>query len=184
MTAKIKSQQGATVIEFPFVVLGIMVIVFGLVSIYRLMYVQTRMDSSAFMVAEAVSRTLNGTLDSRQYSAENLLEVATRMLPTGFERQKVGVVLDIYGEASNTPIYSVIAGAQCQESGSKVKPKSLVPVNQQVSSAFYGREATLIKLHLCVLEPFNPDSRFAIDGLVLPSELSSNAVMIGRHYAK
>ncbi|MEZ8099180.1 tight adherence pilus pseudopilin TadF [Vibrio bivalvicida] len=184
MTAKIKSQQGATVVEFPFVVLGIMVIVFGLVSIYRLMYVQTRMDSSVFMVADAVSRTFEGTQSLNQYSAEDLLEVAARMLPTGFERQKVGVVLDIYGEASNTPIYSVSAGSQCQESASKMKPKSLIPVNQQVSSAFYGREATLIKLHLCVLEPFNPDSRFTIDGLVLPRELSSNAVMIGRHYAK
>jgi len=184
MTAKIKTQRGATVVEFPFAVLGIMVIVFGLVSIYRLMYSQTRMDSSAFMIAEAVSRTLEPNPTSNHYLPQDLLEIAAKTLPSGFERQKIGIVLDVYGENSNYPILSVTAGAQCFDSGSKLKPTPLVPINRQVSSAFYGQEATLVLVRLCVSDPFNSDSRFAIDGLVLPNQLSSQAVLIGRYYAK
>ena len=51
MTIKtLLKQRRVASIEFPFIVVSSMVIVFGLVSIYRLMYTQTRVDSTAFIL--------------------------------------------------------------------------------------------------------------------------------------
>ncbi|KOO15251.1 hypothetical protein AKJ18_09625 [Vibrio xuii] len=197
MTIKTASKQrGVASIEFPFVVVGIMVIVFGLVSIYRLMYTQTRLDSTAFMLADIVARTFDDkgstaglTLDElidEQFVGTELRTIAQRMLPTGIASENVGLKLEI---RRHNPVSGDIksaqrtAGANCTVASSIESLSGLAPKSERDERALKGRTATLVQATLCVENPFSLDSQFELTGLVLPSRLTSKAVMIGGRYA-
>ncbi|WP_394126458.1 tight adherence pilus pseudopilin TadF [Vibrio hepatarius] len=197
MTIKTASKQrGVASIEFPFVVVGIMVIVFGLVSIYRLMYTQTRLDSTAFMLADIVARTFDdkGTtapiklkdLVNEQFDAQELLMIAQRMLPKGIASQSVGLKLEIRREdPASDRIESIplFAGANCTAASSIESLSDLAPKSERDEKALKGRTATLVQATLCVENPFSLDSQFELTGFVLPNRLTSKAVMIGGRYA-
>jgi tight adherence protein F len=197
MTIKTASKQrGVASIEFPFVVVGIMVIVFGLVSIYRLMYTQTRLDSTAFMVVDIVARTFDDkgstvglTLDElidEQFDAQELLTIAQRMLPTGIASENVGLKLEIRREdpgSDRMESIPLLAGANCTAASSIDNLSGLAPKSERDERALKGRTATLVQATLCVENPFSLDSQFELTGLVLPSRLTSKAVMIGGRYA-
>lgn len=198
MTIKTASKQrGVASIEFPFVVVGIMVIVFGLVSIYRLMYTQTRLDSTAFMLADIVARTFDDkgstvglTLDElieEQFDAAELRMIAQRMLPTGIALQSIGLKLEIRREdpASGRiePTPPLMYGVDCGTAPSIESLSGLAPKSERDEIALKGRTATLVQATLCVENPFSLDSQFELTGFVLPSRLTSKAVMIGGRYA-
>ncbi|TFH93249.1 tight adherence pilus pseudopilin TadF [Vibrio ouci] len=197
MTIKTASKQrGVASIEFPFVVVGIMVIVFGLVSIYRLMYTQTRLDSTAFMLADIVARTFDDkgstaglTLDElidEQFVGTELLTIAQRMLPTGITSENVGLKLEIRRQnPASGDIKSTqrTAGANCTAASSIESLSGLAPKSERDERALKGRTATLVQATLCVEKPFSLDSQFELTGFVLPNRLTSKAVMIGGRYA-
>lgn len=197
MTIKTASKQrGVASIEFPFVVVGIMVIVFGLVSIYRLMYTQTRLDSTAFMLADIVARTFDDkgstvglTLDElldEQFDAQELMTITQRMLPTGITSESVGLKLEIRRQdPASGDIKSAqrTAGANCTAASSIESLSGLAPQSERDERALKGRTATLVQATLCVENPFSLDSQFELSGFVLPNRLTSKAVMIGGRYA-
>lgn len=197
MTIKTASKQrGVASIEFPFVVVGIMVIVFGLVSIYRLMYTQTRLDSTAFMLADIVARTFDDkgstaglTLDElidEQFVGTELLTIAQRMLPTGITSENVGLKLEIRRQnpaSSDIKSAQRTAGANCTAVSSIENLSGLAPKSERDERALKGRTATLVQATLCIENPFSLDSQFELTGFVLPSRLTSKAVMIGGRYA-
>jgi tight adherence protein F len=197
MTIKISSKQhGVASIEFPFFVVGIMVITFGLVSIYRLMYTQTRVDSTVFMLADIVARTFDDkeptaamTLDElidAQFAATELLTIARRMLPTGIAPENVGLKLEILRQNRASGVMKSaqrIAGANCIAASSIEKQVGLAPKSERDERALKGRTATLVQATLCVENPFSLDSQFEFTGFVLPNRLTSKAVMIGGRYA-
>ena len=190
-------QRGVASIEFPFFVVGIMVITIGLVSIYRLMYTQTRIDSTAFMLADIVARTFDDkepniamTLDEwidAQYKASELLTIARRMLPTGIAPENVGLKLEILRQnlASGTieKLPPLIDGANCIVTSSIENLVGLAPKSERDERALKGRTATLVQATLCVENPFSLDSQFEFTSFLLPDHLTSKAVMIGGRYA-
>lgn len=201
MTTKLlRQQRGVASVEFPFVVVGIMVIAFGLVSIYRLIYTQARLDSTAFMLADVVARTFDDKLViasladgkslkesvNQQLSAKDLLTIAQRMLPSGFDDDNVSLVIDVRRQDPVTGLpgsVSLVQGANCAAASSIDALSDLAPKSQREEKSLKGRTATLIQATLCVEQPFSRDSQFELSGLVLPARLSSSAVMIGGRYA-
>lgn len=201
MTTKLlRQQKGVASVEFPFVVVGIMVIAFGLVSIYRLIYTQARLDSTAFMLADVVARTFDDKLViasladgkslkesvNQQLSAKDLLTIAQRMLPSGFDDDNVSLVIDVRRQDPVTGLpdsVSLVQGANCPAASSINALSQLAPKSQREEKSLKGRTATLIQATLCVEQPFSRDSQFELSGLVLPARLSSSAVMIGGRYA-
>ncbi|MFM2587865.1 tight adherence pilus pseudopilin TadF [Vibrio sp. TBV020] len=208
MTVKLRLRQaGATAIEFPFVVIGIMVIVFGLVSIYRLMHLQTRLDSAAFMVTNAVSRTFNdnatislagapaGT-DTKslswqinQLDIEDVFAVVIRTLPKHLDSSQIGLELEIRRAHPTTQKVEIFSGSSqggvnCSSNESVSQLDSLAPTSQRPETSLNDRKATLVQTTICINQPFSADSQFVLSGVVLPEFLSSKAVMLGRHYAR
>jgi tight adherence protein F len=201
MTTKLlRQQRGVASVEFPFVVVGIMVIAFGLVSIYRLIYTQARLDSTAFMLADVVARTFDDKLViasladgkslkesvNQQLSAKDLLTIVQRMLPSGFDDDNVSLVIDVRRQDPVTGLpdsVSLVQGANCAATASIDALSELAPKSQREEKSLKGRTATLIQATLCVEQPFSRDSQFELSGLVLPARLSSSAVMIGGRYA-
>ncbi|MCG9649082.1 hypothetical protein L1D24_10945 [Vibrio brasiliensis] len=201
MTTKLlRQQRGVASVEFPFVVVGIMVIALGLVSIYRLIYTQARLDSTAFMLADVVARTFDDKLViasladgkslkesvNQQLSAKDLLTIAQRMLPSGFDDDNVSLVIDVRRQDPVTGLpdsVSLVQGANCAAASSIDALSDLAPKSQREEKSLKGRTATLIQATLCVEQPFSRDSQFELSGLVLPARLSSSAVMIGGRYA-
>ncbi|MCG9750317.1 hypothetical protein L1D54_07485 [Vibrio brasiliensis] len=201
MTTKLlRQQRGVASVEFPFVVVGIMIIAFGLVSIYRLIYTQARLDSTAFMLADVVARTFDDKLViasladgkslkesvNQQLSAKDLLTIAQRMLPSGFDDDNVSLVIDVRRQDPVTGLpdsVSLVQGANCAAASSIDALSELAPKSQREEKSLKGRTATLIQATLCVEQPFSRDSQFELSGLVLPARLSSSAVMIGGRYA-
>lgn len=198
MTSKTSSKQrGVASIEFPFIVVGSLVIVFGLVSIYRLMYTQTRLDSTAFMLADIVARTfddkeLNPAIASdgrsyAQFTARELLTIARRTLPMGIAPENVGLKLEMLRQNSASgdieQLPPLIDGANCIVSPSIKNFSGLAPQSERDEKALKGRTATLVQATICVENPFSLASQFEFIGLVLPNRLTSKAVMIGGRYA-
>ncbi|MCG9784346.1 hypothetical protein L1D52_18500 [Vibrio brasiliensis] len=202
MTTKLlRQQRGVASVEFPFVVVGIMVIAFGLVSIYRLIYTQARLDSTAFMLADVVARTFDDKLViasladgkslkesvNQQLSAKDLLTIAQRMLPSGLDDDNVSLVIDVRLQDPVTGLIrdpvQLVQGANCPAASSINALSELAPKSQREEKSLKGRTATLIQATLCVEQPFSRDSQFELSGLVLPARLSSSAVMIGGRYA-
>ncbi|WP_281629466.1 tight adherence pilus pseudopilin TadF [Vibrio sp. St2] len=188
MMRSVSKQNGATVIEFPFVVLGILTIVLGLFAVYKLLYLQSRVDSTAYSMASAAARALVPQGSAIAYddaSANQLLSVAQRSLPTGFEAERIGLVLEIRTvTAGLTELVTQKAGSDCEVEQTIDALSALAPVSRSSIASLRGKTASLYQVTLCVSEPLESDSAiFNWLPLPLPTSMRSQATMIGRRYS-
>lgn len=204
MTIKwIHKQRGVASVEFVYIVVAIMVIVFGLVSIYRLMYTQTRLDTTAYTIAEVVSRTFDDKelapsqplkdLVDNQFDAADLRTLTKRMLPAGIAIESIGIAIQIRRQIPASvksgldkfeTDFTLRAGTSCEFSSTIDQLAALAPKSQRTEVSLNGRVATLVQAKVCIENPFSLESQFALTGFVLPTRLSSEAVMVGGRYAR
>ncbi|EAP95175.1 tight adherence pilus pseudopilin TadF [Vibrio splendidus] len=178
----LKKQTGSAAIEFPFVVLALMIILWGLVAVYRLFSLQTQLDSVAYNLVNAVSLTQlkpeqgpNGLPNTLK---DQLLDLAERYLPQDIKRSDIGLVLEsrvFDTTASNWEYKHIHAGIICQKYTPIDQLETLI-VEGSGDPALVGRPSTLVQLTLCVNTPFD------YKRLDPPKTLSSSSVVIGKHY--
>ncbi|MFA0550773.1 tight adherence pilus pseudopilin TadF [Vibrio lentus] len=178
----LKKQTGSAAIEFPFVVLALMIILWGLVAVYRLFSLQTQLDSVTYNLVNAVSLTQlkpeqgpNGLPNTLK---DQLLDLAERYLPHDIKRSDIGLVLEsrvFDTTASNWEYKHIHAGSICQKYTPIDQLETLI-VEGSGDPALVGRPSTLVQLTLCVNTPFD------YKRLDLPKTLSSSSVVIGKHY--
>ncbi|MEZ8241438.1 tight adherence pilus pseudopilin TadF [Vibrio splendidus] len=177
-----KKQAGSAAIEFPFVVLALMIILWGLVATYRLFNLQTQLDNVTYNLVNAVSLTQlkpeqgpNGLPNTLK---DQLLDLAERYLPQDIERNDIGLLLEsrVFDTAAAKWEYKYIyAGITCQNDTPREQIKALI-VEGSGDPALVGRPSTLVQLTLCVNTPFD------YKRLNLPKTLSSSSAVIGKHY--
>ncbi|MEZ8348272.1 hypothetical protein BCT41_02430 [Vibrio splendidus] len=178
----LKKQTGSAAIEFPFVVLALMIILWGLVAVYRLFSLQTQLDSVTYNLVNAVSLTQlkpeqgpNGLPNTLK---DQLLDLAERYLPQNIKRSDIGLVLEsrvFDTTASNWEYKHIHAGIICQKYTPIDQLETLI-VEGSGDPALVGRPSTLVQLTLCVNTPFD------YKRLDPPKTLSSSSVVIGKHY--
>ncbi|MEZ9245344.1 tight adherence pilus pseudopilin TadF [Vibrio lentus] len=178
----LKKQTGSAAIEFPFVVLALMIILWGLVAVYRLFSLQTQLDSVTYNLVNAVSLTQlkpeqgpNGLPNTLK---DQLLDLAERYLPQDIKRSDIGLVLEsrvFDTTASNWEYKHIHAGIICQKYIPIDQLETLI-VEGSGDPALVGRPSTLVQLTLCVNTPFD------YKRLDLPKRLSSSSAVIGKHY--
>ncbi|MBU2909077.1 hypothetical protein BCU90_05005 [Vibrio lentus] len=178
----LKKQTGSAAIEFPFVVLALMIILWGLVAVYRLFSLQTQLDSVTYNLVNAVSLTQlkpeqgpNGLPNTLK---DQLLDLAERYLPQDIKRSDIGLVLEsrvFDTTASNWEYKHIHAGIICQKYTPIDQLETLI-VEGSGDPALVGRPSTLVQLTLCVNTPFD------YKRLDPPKTLSSSSVVIGKHY--
>ncbi|MGR3961553.1 tight adherence pilus pseudopilin TadF [Vibrio lentus] len=178
----LKKQTGSAAIEFPFVVLALMIILWGLVTVYRLFSLQTQLDSVTYNLVNAVSLTQlkpeqgpNGLPNTLK---DQLLDLAERYLPQDIKRSDIGLVLEsrvFDTTASNWEYKHIHAGIICQKYTPIDQLETLI-VEGSGDPALVGRPSTLVQLTLCVNTPFD------YKRLDPPKTLSSSSVVIGKHY--
>ena len=177
-----KKQAGSAAIEFPFVVLALMIILWGLVATYRLFNLQTQLDNVTYNLVNAVSLTQlkpeqgpNGLPNTLK---DQLLDLAERYLPQDIKRSDIGLVLEsrvFDTTASNWEYKYIHAGIDCQ-SDTPIDQLETLIVEGSGDLALKGRLSTLVQLTLCVNTPFD------YKRLDLPKRLSSSSAVIGKHY--
>ena len=177
-----KKQAGSAAIEFPFVVLALMIILWGLVATYRLFNLQTQLDNVTYNLVNAVSLTQlkpeqgpNGLPNTLK---NQLLVLAERYLPQDIERNDIGLLLEsrVFDTAAAKWEYKYIyAGITCQKYTPIDQLETLI-VEGSGDPALDGRPSTLVQLTLCVNTPFD------YKRLNLPKTLSSSSAVIGKHY--
>jgi len=177
-----KKQAGSAAIEFPFVVLALMIILWGLVATYRLFNLQTQLDNVTYNLVNAVSLTQlkpeqgpNGLPNTLK---DQLLDLAERYLPQNIKRSDIGLVLEsrvFDTTASNWEYKHIHAGIICQKYTPIDQLETLI-VEGSGAPALVGRPSTLVQLTLCVNTPFD------YKRLDPPKTLSSSSVVIGKHY--
>ncbi|MEZ9513934.1 tight adherence pilus pseudopilin TadF [Vibrio splendidus] len=178
----LKKQTGSAAIEFPFVVLALMIILWGLVAVYRLFSLQTQLDNVTYNLVNAVSLTQlkpeqgpNGLPNTLK---DQLLDLAERYLPQDIKRSDIGLVLEsrvFDTTASNWEYKHIHAGIICQKYTPIDQLETLI-VEGSGDPALVGRPSTLVQLTLCVNTPFD------YKRLDPPKTLSSSSVVIGKHY--
>lgn len=177
-----KKQAGSAAIEFPFVVLALMIILWGLVAVYRLFNLQTQLDNVTYNLVNAVSLTQlkpeqgpNGLPNTLK---DQLLDLAERYLPQDIKRSNIGLVLEsrvFDTTASNWEYKHIYAGLNCKNDTPIERLKALI-VEGSGDPALDGKPSTLIQLTLCVNTPFD------YKRLELPKTLSSSSAVVGKHY--
>ncbi|MDL5029314.1 hypothetical protein L4C44_08120 [Vibrio satsumensis] len=177
-----KKQAGSAAIEFPFVVLALMIILWGLVAVYRLFSLQTQLDNVTYNLVNAVSLTQlkpeqgpNGLPNTLK---NQLLALAERYLPQDIERNDIGLLLEsrvFDTAASNWEYKHIHAGITCQ-SDTPIEQLTALVVEGSGDPALDGRPSTLVQLTLCVNTPFD------YKRLDPPKTLSSSSAVIGKHY--
>lgn len=178
----LKKQTGSAAIEFPFVVLALMIILWGLVAVYRLFNLQIQLDNVTYNLVNAVSLTQlkpeqgpNGLPNTLK---DQLLDLAERYLPQDIKRRDIGLVLEsrvFDTTASNWEYKHIHAGIICQKYTPIDQLETLI-VEGSGDPALVGRPSTLVQLTLCVNTPFD------YKRLDPPKTLSSSSVVIGKHY--
>ena len=178
----LKKQTGSAAIEFPFVVLALMIILWGLVAVYRLFSLQTQLDSVTYNLVNAVSLTQlkpeqgpNGLPNTLK---DQLLDLAERYLPQDIKRSDIGLVLEsrvFDTTASNWEYKHIHTGIICQKYTPIDQLETLI-VEGSGDPALVGRPSTLVQLTLCVNTPFD------YKRLDPPKTLSSSSAVIGKHY--
>ncbi|WP_435250035.1 tight adherence pilus pseudopilin TadF [Vibrio sp. nBUS_14] len=177
-----KKQAGSAAIEFPFVVLALMIILWGLVAIYRLFNLQIQLDNVTYNLVNAVSLTQlkpeqgpNGLPNTLK---DQLLDLAERYLPQDIKRSNIGLLLEsrVFDIATSTWEYKhLYAGSDCQ-SDRPIEQLTEMLVVGSGDPALDGRPSTLVQLTLCVETPFS------YERLALPNNLKSSSVVVGKHY--
>ncbi|MGF1753181.1 hypothetical protein L4C33_06230 [Vibrio makurazakiensis] len=179
------NQNGSTVIEFPFVVLALMVLLWGFVASYRLFYTQIQLDTAAYNLVNAVSTTITesaaqtGAAPTYVSSdlAAPLLVLAKRYLPDNIETRNIGITLEsyFYHSAQDKWIHEqVYAGTSCKVE-KPVNQLTELKVKGAKFASIVDREAKLLQLTLCL--NYSPEDEII---LTLPNTLSSSSVLIGK----
>lgn len=178
----LKKQTGSAAIEFPFVVLALMIILWGLVAIYRLFNLQIQLDNVTYNLVNAVSLTQlkpeqgpNGLPNTLK---DQLLDLAERYLPQDIKRSNIRLLLEsrVFDIATSTWEYKhLYAGSDCQ-SDRPIEQLTDMLVVGSGDPALDGRPSTLVQLTLCVETPFS------YERLTLPKNLKSSSVVVGKHY--
>ena len=188
MTRKAHRQCGSAVIEFPAMVLGFLVIVLGLFAVYKILYLQTRLDSTAYSLVSAASRALvpNGQITPYSpESADHLLVLARPSLPADLDLSRVGLILEMrFSSGNETQIITQRSGNDCQGEKQIESLASLAPKSQRMIASLQGKTADLYQVTLCVSKPLESvNSIFEWLDLPLPTKLQSQAAVIGRKYS-
>tara|TARA_B100001059_G_scaffold118831_1_gene118945 strand:- start:2006 stop:2566 length:561 start_codon:yes stop_codon:yes gene_type:complete len=177
-----KKQAGSAAVEFPFVVLAMMFILWGLVAIYRLFSMQTQLDNVTYNLVNAISSTQLKPEQGKNGLPETLkgplLVLAERYLPSSIARGDIGVLLEsrVFDTAASTWEYEYLyAGRNCQ-SDPPIEDLTDMLVVGNGDPALNGRPSTLIQLTICVKTPFD------YERLDLPKSLKSSSVVVGKHY--
>lgn len=177
-----KKQAGSAAVEFPFVVLAMMFILWGLVAIYRLFSMQTQLDNVTYNLVNAISSTQfkpeQGKNGLPKTLKGPLLVLAERYLPSSIARGDIGILLEsrVFDTAASTWEYEYLyAGSNCQ-SDPPIEDLTDMLVVGNGDPALNGRPSTLIQLTICVKTPFD------YERLDLPKSLKSSSVVVGKHY--
>ncbi|EDK29648.1 hypothetical protein VSWAT3_18853 [Vibrionales bacterium SWAT-3] len=177
-----KKQAGSAAVEFPFVVLAMMIILWGFVAIYRLFSMQTQLDNVTYNLVNAISSTQLKPEQGKNGLPETLkgplLVLAESYLPSSIVRGDIGLLLEsrVFDTATSTWEYKrLYAGSNCQ-SDSPIEQLTDMLVVGSGDPALDGTPSTLIQLTLCVKTPFD------YERLDLPKSLRSSSVVIGKHY--
>ena len=178
----IKKQAGSAAVEFPFVVLAMMIILWGFVAIYRLFSMQTQLDNVTYNLVNAISSTQLKPEQGKNGLPETLkgplLVLAERYLPSSITRGDIGILLEsrVFDTAASTWEYEYLyAGSNCQ-SDPPIEDLTDMLVVGSGDPALNGRPSTLIQLTICVKTPFD------YERLDLPKSLKSSSVVVGKHY--
>ncbi|CAK3780475.1 hypothetical protein BCV39_00315 [Vibrio sp. 10N.286.55.E10] len=177
-----RKQAGSAAVEFPFVVLAMMIILWGFVAIYRLFSMQTQLDNVTYNLVNAISSTQLKPEQGKNGLPETLkgplLVLAERYLPSSIARGDIGLLLEsrVFDTAASTWEYEYLyAGSNCQ-SDPPIEDLTDMLVVGNGDPALNGKPSTLIQLTLCVKTPFD------YERLDLPKSLKSSSVVIGKHY--
>ncbi|WP_252724287.1 tight adherence pilus pseudopilin TadF [Vibrio hepatarius] len=181
-------QRGSAVIEFPAVVVGLLVVILGLFAVYKIFYLQTRLDSAAYSMVSVASRALVSNGQAKNYhsdSAEHLMILARRSLPAELDMTRVGLILEMRFSASDeTEVITQRAGNDCQVEQKIDSLATLAPMSKRTVASLQGKTANLYQVTLCVSQPLESMSPiFKWLGLPFPSSLRSQAAVIGRKYS-
>ncbi|CAK3132256.1 Pilus assembly protein [Vibrio crassostreae] len=180
----LKKQTGSAAVEFPFVVLAMMIILWGFVAIYRLFSLQTQLDNVTYNLVNAISSTQLKPEQGKNGLPETLkgplLVLAESYLPSSIARGDIGLVLEsrVFDVTTSSWPYTkpLDAGINCEGDQTIQQLESLIVNGSSDYPALDGRPSTLIQLTLCVETPFN------YERLDLPKKLWSSSVVIGKHY--
>lgn len=181
-------QCGAAVIEFPLMVLGLLVLILGLFAVYKILYLQTRLDSTAYSLVSAASRALvpNGHVKSyHQDSAEHLMVLAKPSMPAELDLSKLGLVLEMrFFTEDQAEVIMQRAGNECQIEKPIESLAELAPTSHSRVASLEGKTANLYQVTVCVSQPLESVSPI-LKWLELPfpTKLQSQAVAIGRRYS-
>ena len=177
-----RKQAGSAAVEFPFVVLAMMIILWGFVAIYRLFSMQTQLDNVTYNLVNAISSTQLKPEQGKNGLPETLkgplLVLAERYLPSSIARGDIGILLEsrVFDTAASTWEYEYLyAGSNCQ-SDPPIEDLTDMLVVGNGDPALDGRPSTLVQLTLCVETPFS------YERLTLPKSLKSSSVVVGKHY--
>ncbi|EGU41493.1 tight adherence pilus pseudopilin TadF [Vibrio splendidus] len=177
-----KKQAGSAAVEFPFVALAMMFILWGLVAIYRLFSMQTQLDNVTYNLVNAISSTQLKPEQGKNGLPETLkgplLVLAERYLPSSIARGDIGILLEsrVFDTAASTWEYEYLyAGSNCQ-SDPPIEDLTDMLVVGNGDPALNGRPSTLIQLTICVKTPFD------YERLDLPKSLKSSSAVVGKHY--
>ena len=177
-----KKQAGSAVVEFPFVVIAMMIILWGFVAIYRLFSLQTQLDNVTYNLVNAISSTQLKPEQGKNGLPETLkgplLVLAESYLPSSITHSDIGLLLEsrVFDIATSTWEYKrLYAGRNCKSTQPIERLTEMLVVGSG-DPALDGRPSTLIQLTLCVETPFS------YERLVLPKSLKSSSVVVGKHY--
>lgn len=177
-----KKQAGSAAVEFPFVVLAMMIILWGFVAVYRLFSLQTQLDNVTYNLVNAISSTQLKPEQGKNGLPETLkgplILLAESYLPSSIVRGDIGLLLEsrVFDIATSTWEYKhLYAGSDCQSDRSIEQLTDMLVVGSG-DPALDGRPSTLVQLTLCVETPFS------YERLALPKSLKSSSVVVGKHY--
>ncbi|GEM75722.1 tight adherence pilus pseudopilin TadF [Vibrio sagamiensis] len=180
-----KTQTGSAAIEFPFIVLAAIIILWGFVATYRLFNLQIQLDNVTYNLVSALSSTQFklkslGRKELPEELALQLINLAERYLPNSIDHSNIGLLLEsrIFDEATSRWQYTqpLHTGIHCQGKQVIQKLNNLIVDARNNDPALKGKQSTLIQLTLCVNTPFN------YKRLELPKRLSSSSAVIGKYY--
>ncbi|CAH6840911.1 conserved hypothetical protein [Vibrio chagasii] len=177
-----KKQAGSAAAEFPFVVLAMMIILWGFVAVYRLFSLQTQLDNVTYNLVNAISSTQLKPEQGKNGLPETLkgplIVLAESYLPSSIARGDIGLLLEsrVFDTATSTWEYKhLYVGSDCQSDRSIEQLTDMLIVGSG-DPALDGRPSTLIQLTICVKTPFD------YERLDLPKSLKSSSVVVGKHY--
>lgn len=176
-------QKGVAVIEFPFVVLAVVSMVWGMVSVYRLIDMRLQLDNVAFSLANsvAVTETIpeSSSQEFRVDLEKDVLTLAQQLLPESLSENQVGIIVESIRENTSNNRWESEqkrGGYPCTLDNPIEQQTGLSPKGNH-SDVRLTKRAGLIQITVCIDDPF-----FNLSALLLPEHISSAALMIYRKH--